>query len=85
MKKQECTESITNIENLLVKSESWYSLWIKQKRLSKYGTKDLLEQSKIFSPSITIALDINHLCQQQVVLLKINLVLYEGLKLGFDL
>jgi len=63
MKKQEYTESITNIynlykiENLLAESESWYSLWQK-KDCQSMDIIDLLEHSKIFFPGITIALEI---------------------------
>ncbi|CAI6354501.1 unnamed protein product [Macrosiphum euphorbiae] len=63
MKKQEYTDSITNIynlykiENLLAESESWYSLW--QKKVSQsMDIIDLLEHSKIFFPGIKIALEI---------------------------
>ncbi|XP_025192119.1 zinc finger MYM-type protein 1-like [Melanaphis sacchari] len=63
MKKQEYTESVANIykfykiENLLAKSESWYSLWQK-KDCRSMDIIDLLEHSNIFFPSITIALEI---------------------------
>ncbi|KAL4135686.1 hypothetical protein QTP88_007282 [Uroleucon formosanum] len=63
MKKQEYTDSITNIyifykiENLFAESESWYSLWQK-KDCQSMDIIDLLEHSKIFFPSITIALGI---------------------------
>jgi hypothetical protein len=62
MKKQEYTDSITNIynfykiKNLLAESESWYSLWQK-KDCQSMEIIDLLEHSKIFFPSITIALE----------------------------
>lgn len=63
MKKHEYTESITNIynfykiENLLAEGESWYSLW-QTKDCQSVEIIDLIEHSKSFFPSITIALEI---------------------------
>ncbi|KAL4090707.1 hypothetical protein QTP88_025494 [Uroleucon formosanum] len=88
MKKQEYTDSITNIynfykiENLLAESESWYSVWQK-KDCQSMDIMDLLEHSKIFFPSITIALEI--FLSLPATSCAAERSFSEGLKLGFDL